>query len=104
MVRLPARRAAISAVRHDTQLAKATRATQPTTHFVSTEPYIAQPTIRAAAKAVTAKKGANKARASTWPLCRCASRSRSLPVSKSTGCAAPVETSGSCCLSVATGA
>ena len=56
MVRLPARRAATMAVRHATQLAKATRATQPTTHLVSTEPYIAQPTISAAATAVTAKE------------------------------------------------
>ena len=84
-VRLPGARAAIIAVRHETQLAKATSATQPTTSLVSTEPYIAQPTISAAATAVMAKKGANRARASTWPLCRWASRSRSLPASKSTG-------------------
>jgi hypothetical protein len=104
MVRLPARCEAIIAVRHDTQLAKATSATQPITILVSTEPYIAQPTISEAATAVIAKKGANRARASTWPLCRWAARNRSLPASKSTGSVPPSGASGSCESSVATGA
>ena len=63
IVRLPARRAASIALRHETQLAKATSATQPTTQVVSTEPYIAQPTISAAQRSVTMNRTSATSRA-----------------------------------------